>query len=234
MTKRQVSEEELCHDRLGDRFADALSNYDTQRRVEVLVDEFLGEEKLRGKETLEVGCGLGFFSERAHSIGAKLLATDLGPNLVERTRERVGCETEIADALRLRDHFGDRRFDVVLSSECIEHTPDPSRALKEMCAVLKPGGWLSISTPNVLWYPVVRAATILKLRPFDGHENFSSWAGLRKELDACDMDVFEERGLHLFPFQLPGKALSRWCDANLQPLRGCMINICILARKRGA
>jgi len=28
-----------------------------------------------------------------------------------------------------------------------------------MIAVLKPGGYLSLSTPNLLWYPVVRAAT---------------------------------------------------------------------------
>ena len=40
---RVISEAEYCHERLGTQFAEALSDYDTQRRVEVLVDEFLSE-----------------------------------------------------------------------------------------------------------------------------------------------------------------------------------------------
>ena len=42
----------------------------------------------------------------------------------------------------------------------------------------------------------------------------------------------EERGLHLFPFQVPLPGLSTWCDRHLQSLRGLMINICVLACKQ--
>ena len=38
---RVLDPRELCHDRLADRFGELLSNYDTQRRLETLVDEFL-------------------------------------------------------------------------------------------------------------------------------------------------------------------------------------------------
>ena len=38
---RAVSERELCHERLGNEFESALSEYDTQRRLEVLIDEYL-------------------------------------------------------------------------------------------------------------------------------------------------------------------------------------------------
>ncbi len=101
-----------------------------------------------------------------------------------------------------------------------------------MLAVLKPGGLLSLSTPNIVWQPVVRAATRLKLRPFDGYEHFSSWASLRRTVQGHGGEIVRERGLHLFPFQFGLHALSVWCDEHLQAARGLMINICLLARKR--
>lgn len=229
---RQFDERELSHDRLGDRFAEALSDYDTMRRVETLVDGFLSDEMVCGKATLDVGCGLGFFSERLAQRGGDVIACDIGPSLVERTRQRAGVRAEVADALRLVDHFGTERFDLVVSSECIEHTPSPAEALRQMADVLKPGGYLAFSTPNLLWYPVVRAATLLKARPFEGYENFSTWRSLRTTLDLSGIDLVREFGLHLFPFQLRLHGLSRWADDHLQALRGLMINICILGRKR--
>ncbi|MGB9619394.1 MAG: class I SAM-dependent methyltransferase, partial [Armatimonadota bacterium] len=225
-------EREYAHERLGERFLEALSDYDTQRRVEILVDSFLGEEKLRGKSALDVGTGLGFFAARLQQLGAVVTAVDIGPNLVTRVRETVGCECFCVDALSLTDFFGTERFDVVVSSECIEHTPDPNAALSQMAAVLKPGGYLAVSTPNKLWWPAVRGASVFKLRPFNGYENFSSFASLRATLRAADIDILEEMGLHLLPFQLPMHRLSRWCDQHLQFLRFLMINLCVLGRKR--
>jgi len=127
--------------------------------------------------------------------------------------------------------FAAGSFDIVLSSECIEHTPDPSRGVEQMARLVKPGGLLSISTPNRLWWPVVKLATVARLRPFDGLENFSTWSGLRQTLAQEGLHVVREKGLHAFPFQFGFHRLSRWIDDNAQPLRGGMINICILAHK---
>jgi 2-polyprenyl-3-methyl-5-hydroxy-6-metoxy-1,4-benzoquinol methylase len=228
---RQVQEREYCHERLGEKFAEALSEYDTRRRVEVLVEDFLPEEMVRDKEALDVGCGLGFFSERLQKRGARVTACDLGPSLLEQTRQRVGCECVCADALNLEETFGPERFDLVVSSECIEHTPVPGQAVREMIKVLRPGGYLAFSTPNILWSPVVKLATLARFRPFDGYENFSSWGGLRRVLCEGGMEIVREHGLHLIPFQLRLHRLSRWLDRHCQWARGCMINICLLGRK---
>lgn len=229
---RTITEKELIHERLGDRFEQALSLYDTRRRLDVLVDEFLGEDYLRGKQVLDIGAGLGFFSERLQQKGARVTAADIGEGLLRRVRERVGCECCQVDALKLVEAFGENRFDVVVSSECIEHTPDPAEALRQMCRVLKTGGMLSVSTPNVVWHPVVRAATALSLRAFDGLENFSSFQSIREVLSSEQVNVVREKGLHLFPFQFPLHPLSRWCDEHLQALKGCMINVCVLGEKQ--
>jgi 2-polyprenyl-3-methyl-5-hydroxy-6-metoxy-1,4-benzoquinol methylase len=232
---RTPHEKEYCHERLGEAaFREGLSWYDTERRLTVLIDEFLPEELLRARDVLEVGSGLGYFSERLQQKGACVTATDIAQGLLEKVKLRVGCQGERVDALSLAEHFGRDRFDVVLSSECIEHTPSPEEALRQMAAVLKPGGYLAVSTPNKLWYPVVRAATVARLRPFDGYENFSSFVGIRKILQAEGITVLKEKGLHLYPFQFGLHPFSQWCDEHLQWARSCMINICVLGRKQAA
>jgi len=228
---RIISEKEYIHDRLGEEFARALSMYDTRRRVEVLIDEFLPDEALTSKRVLDVGTGLGFFAERLQQRGAAVTAVDIGQNLLKVVRERVGCECVCVDGLKLTDHFGFNRFDLAVSSECIEHTPDPAAVLRQMVNVVKPGGLISVSTPNILWSPVVKAATALRLRPFDGLEEFSTFSSIRSALEKSGAVVLREKGLHLFPFQFRLYRLSRWCDEHLQRLRPLMINLCVLARK---
>lgn len=226
---------EYCHEHLGETFAESLSVYDTQRRIDVLVHEFLTDDMVVGKTVLDVGCGLGYFSEALANRGAIVTACDIGPNLLLATNKRVNCKTVLADALCLTDYFGDHQFDLVLSSECIEHTPDPARALQQMALVLKPGGYLSVSTPNILWYPIVATATALKLRPFDGYENFSSWNSLRDSLRKSNIRIKREKGLHLFPFQFTYlNNMSTWCDNHMQFSRNIMINLCIFGQKSKA
>jgi 2-polyprenyl-3-methyl-5-hydroxy-6-metoxy-1,4-benzoquinol methylase len=224
---------ELAHERLADRMPDLVSAYDTSRRVEVLVDGFLGADRLRGREALDVGCGVGDFSARLAQAGAHVTACDIGPRLVEHTRNRVKCRAEVVDALGLVSHFGAGAFDVVVSSECIEHTPDPAGAVAQMLGVLKPNGWLSLSTPNIVWQPLVRLASRLHWRPFESLENFSSWRSLHAVVRAHGGIVEREYGLHVWPFQLGLHGLSRAADRRLQWCRFGMINICLLARKTG-
>jgi len=47
----------------------------------------------------------------------------------------------------------DNSLDIVLSSEVVEHLPDPIPALREMQRVLKPGGYAMVTTPNPRNFP---------------------------------------------------------------------------------
>jgi 2-polyprenyl-3-methyl-5-hydroxy-6-metoxy-1,4-benzoquinol methylase len=229
---RDIDERELCHERLGRRFELQMSRYDLDRRLEVLIDDFLGEVEVAGLEALDVGCGLGAFSERLSERGARVTALDIGAGLVAKAVGRARCEGVVGDACRLIERFGSARFDLVLSSECIEHTAEPRRAVAEMIGVLKPAGRLSLSTPNWLWQPVVRCASRLKLRPYDGYENFLGRRELRGLIEAAGGEVIRHTGLHLIPFQMPLHRLSKLCDRRLQSLAPLMINQCMLASKR--
>jgi 2-polyprenyl-6-hydroxyphenyl methylase/3-demethylubiquinone-9 3-methyltransferase len=113
------------------------------------------------------------------------------------------------DALALP--FAARRFDLVVSSDCIEHTPDPRRAVAEMVRVLRPGGRLVLTCPNALWHWSVRLADRLGLRPYEGFENWPGFGELRRWVEAEGIRVDEHVGFHALPFQLP--AAPRWLPA---------------------
>ena len=44
--------------------------------------------------------------------------------------------------------FGDAALAGVVLADVIEHLEAPGKALAEICRVLKPGGWLAVSTPQ--------------------------------------------------------------------------------------
>lgn len=48
-------------------------------------------------------------------------------------------------------HYPDNSFDVIYCSHVLEHIPDDQKAMRELCRVLRPGGWAILQVP--LWGP---------------------------------------------------------------------------------
>jgi 2-polyprenyl-6-hydroxyphenyl methylase/3-demethylubiquinone-9 3-methyltransferase len=86
------------------------------------------------------------------------------------------CVSEKVASSILAMPFKKAVFDIVLSTEVIEHTAAPLAAVSELAQLVKPGGLLIITTPSRLWNPLVKLATILRLRPYEGYEKFL-WPG---------------------------------------------------------
>jgi 2-polyprenyl-3-methyl-5-hydroxy-6-metoxy-1,4-benzoquinol methylase len=222
-------EKELTHERLTARFDELMDDYDLGRRAETLVDDFLGGN-LSGRLVLDAGCGVGGLTKTLVARGARVIALDIGPSLAAKTRERCGCAAVVGTLASIG--LASNSFDVVFSTEAIEHTPDPHRSVVELYRLVKPGGHLALTTPNRLWQAPVRAASALGMRPYDGYENFLWPWDLRRTLTAAGAEIAGHRGLHLWPFQI--KLLhgaSRWMDRFGSALLPLMINQCIHCRK---
>jgi 2-polyprenyl-3-methyl-5-hydroxy-6-metoxy-1,4-benzoquinol methylase len=218
-------EKELSHDRLTARFDALMNDYDLGRRTDTLVDRFLGG-RLAGRLVLDAGCGVGGLTRTLVARGARVVALDIGPRLAATTRERCGCDAVVGTLtdLGVRSNV----FDVVFSTEAIEHTPNPERALQELFRVVKPGGHLALTTPNRLWQGAVRAASALGVRPYDGYENFLWPSTIRRVLRQAGAEIVEHRGVHLWPFQMSAlHPVSRWVDRFGSVLLPLMINQCI-------
>ncbi len=163
---RTLTPKDLAYESIAQEWASYISDFDTSRRVKVLVHDLLGSASLRGMRVLEVGCGLGYFTrELLRFDPAKITALDISPTLIKNLA--ASCpqvECVVADALDLDSALGNRQFDVVLSSEVIEHTPNPSLAFAQMARHLGPGGRLVLSVPNARWKWLLRVVQKLGLR----------------------------------------------------------------------
>jgi 2-polyprenyl-3-methyl-5-hydroxy-6-metoxy-1,4-benzoquinol methylase len=223
-------DKQLTHERLADEFDTRMNHYDLERRLTILIDKFLALIDLKDKLVLDAGCGTGEGSRRLTSRGAHVVSYDLGYRLLQITQTKCECEAVRGDVLRLP--FADNTFDVVFSTEVIEHTPDPLSAFPELIRVLVPGGYLSLSTPNRLWHLPVRLASTLHLRPYDGLENFVSPQAVYHILSNMNGKVIHHQGIHILPFYFSFlHPLLRYIDKYGSTLLPLMINQAVLFQK---
>jgi GT2 family glycosyltransferase/SAM-dependent methyltransferase len=127
-------------------------------------------------EVLEVGGGRSGLARLLYP-GAQVTTIDLDPDLADapvnrdaRVRFVTGDATELP--------FADASFDVVTFFDVLEHIPDDRRAAREALRVLRPGGFVLVSTPSHLWrFPYYRA-----LRPIcpTEAEVMAEWGHVRR------------------------------------------------------
>ena len=94
---------------------------------------------------LDVGAGHGAFSKEIHEQGYRVTACDFAPEIFYY--DKVKCHQ--ADLTRSLP-FEDNAFDAIVAMEVMEHILDHEVFFREAQRVLKPGGVLFISTPNIL------------------------------------------------------------------------------------
>jgi len=199
-----------------------------EKRLRLVFSRLLRREDVRGKRVLDAGAGMGYFSRVLAEWGARLVALDMGPALLGKVRQKCAAQAVAGSALDLP--FSDHSFDVVLCTEVIEHTTDPRRAVAELCRVSAPGCLLLLTTPNRLWRPAVVVATALRLRPYQGYENWVGYHQLAAWVGAAGMRVERQSGFNLLPHTFFCRPAFDFLDGIgfLHPL---MINIALRARR---
>jgi SAM-dependent methyltransferase len=117
-----------------------------------------------GDHLLDVGSGFGRHVFECARRGARVVALDYAADEVADTAATLAAMAEageidadrVAGALRAdarRLPFADASFDVVITSEVLEHIGDDVAAIAEMVRVLKPGGRFAATVPA--WLPEV-------------------------------------------------------------------------------
>jgi 2-polyprenyl-3-methyl-5-hydroxy-6-metoxy-1,4-benzoquinol methylase len=115
------------------------------RRVKMLSDH------LRvGMSVLELGCGTGYFTREVARSGANVVAVDVSPELLEMARmdcSATNVRYEIQNACALS--YPEEMFDSVVGSSVLHHL-EIKEALREIYRVLKVGGTIYFTEPNML------------------------------------------------------------------------------------
>jgi methionine biosynthesis protein MetW len=131
---------------------DYVSKYDSLASEQQLFNiplrkEYLLEQIGRGKRVLDVGCLGGQLSRLMLEHGNAVWGVEINPAAAEVAAKR-GILVKVADVeqgLPYEDEF----FDVVHAGEVIEHLYDTKAFLSECRRVLKPGGLMLFTTPNL-------------------------------------------------------------------------------------
>jgi 2-polyprenyl-6-hydroxyphenyl methylase/3-demethylubiquinone-9 3-methyltransferase len=224
--------DQWTYDAIAGEFDSIMNRYDLNRRLDAVFDRMLGDVDLNGKKVLDAGCGTGFFSAQAARRGASVTGLDVGVALLREARRKGITAVVAGDAARMP--IPDGCFDVVVSSECIEHTPSPRDTLRELIRVIRPGGWLAITCPNAIWRWSCTVANTLHLRPYKGLENWPGWGQLRSWAGEGGMEVRQHFGLHLFPFVIRSShSALRLLDRMGHRLGRVYVNQCLLGQKMG-
>ncbi len=100
-----------------------------------------------GTTLLDVGCGEGFFLFNASKAGYTAKGIDISQDAAEYARREFGLNVEAKPFKELQ--FPENYFDVVTLWQVLEHVPYPLMVLKEVHRILKPGGLLATSTPDI-------------------------------------------------------------------------------------
>lgn len=126
----------------------------------------------KGGTLLDVGCSRGYLLHRARRRVRRLVGLDLDLEALRTARISLPptpAEPQVAPASFLVGDgislpFADAAFDAVICTETLEHIVDDRRALSELARVLKPGGVLAISVPDMLPEVILR-----RVAPWSGH-----------------------------------------------------------------
>lgn len=131
------------------------------------------DAKPQGK-LLDVGCGNASFLARMQKLGWDVVGVEPDAKSARVAREQL--RMPVAVGTLGVGKFSDDSFDAITAHHVIEHMHDPVEFLRESWRILKPGGGLVVTTPNIESF---------------GHRLFrGSWRGL-------------EVPRHLYLFSLP-------------------------------
>lgn len=133
---------------------------------------------INGKTVLDIGCGGGILAESMAHAGAKVRGIDLADKALQiaklhalETGANLDYEKISAEDIAARDR---ELFDVVTCMEMLEHVPDPESTIKACSELVKPGGWVFMSTlnrnPKSFLFAIVGAEYLLNLLPKGTHD----------------------------------------------------------------
>ena len=174
-----------------------------------------------GHRVLDVGCSSGYLARPLMERGNTIVGLELDPDAA-REAEAYCERVLVGDVETMELPLEPGTFDVVLCGDVVEHLREPVAALVRLRPLLKPGGRLVLSTPNVANWAIrlsLLAATVLVPR---GKERLTAFREVKK------LYGIRSKAVHGEP--LPAELLASGVQGSFQLLRMLLLD----AVSRGA
>ena len=151
------------------------------------VTDLLADIPAAGKALLDVSCKEGDVLRAIAPLGFTLRGTNYEPTGPSLNGTPIDYGVDLLQCLP----YGDASFDVILLVEVIEHLENHRIALSELARILKPGGVLILTTPNIMR---------LNSR---FHFFFSGYHKTKRRFIPFDTPLVEAHRFHNYPIDLP-------------------------------
>ena len=178
------------HESLADKWSACYESGGFRRRI-AHFDYLLRTIVQPGDLWLDAGCGSGNLARLIALHGAKVIAVDASPKMIENAKyESIDFRSSVTymllDTIEVLD-FESCYFDKILCSSVIEYVEDPERSLGELFRVIRPDGILVISVPNR--FSVIRLAQkIVRILSQIFGRNYYQYLSVSKN-DYCFADI---------------------------------------------
>lgn len=219
---------------LAHRWWDSASEFRPLHEINPLRLEWIdGLARLSGRRVLDVGCGGGILSDSMARKGADVVGIDLATkalrvaqlHALEAQTQRVTYREIAVEALA---EEAPASFDVVTCMEMLEHVPDPASVVSACTSLVRPGGWVFLSTINrnakAFALAIVGAEYVLKMLPKGTHEyaKFIRPSELARWCRNTGLELVQSRGLEYNPltqrYRLTGDCTVNYMIACRRPL----------------
>jgi SAM-dependent methyltransferase len=96
--------------------------------------------------------------------------------------------------------FSSSTFDLILCYETIEHLSDRDTLVSELARMLRPGGWIILTCPNLLWEPVHSLSAIFNVHHSEGPHRFLRRNSLLSLFWSSRLEIVRENSTIILPF----------------------------------
>ena len=152
-------------------------------RISYIKEKIINSFKLKNSDKplqkirlLDIGCGGGLLSEPMSRLGAEVTGIDASEKNIQvaklhakKNNLKINYLTASPENLKI-----DRKFDVILNMEIIEHVEDVDIFLKSCSSLLKKEGIMFVATINKTLksylFAIIGAEYILRWLPIGTHE----------------------------------------------------------------
>lgn len=148
--------------------------------------ELIGDD---ARTVLDIGCGQGELAFLAKQRGHRVTGVDMNPPQFELDEF---IQADVSLGLPLPP---ERKFDIIVLADMLEHMPDPAKLLTEAKSHLAPGGRLLVSLPNAVHWSV---RAVIGSGRFDytnqgildrGHLRFFTLASAKRLFDDAGLQI---------------------------------------------
>jgi len=129
------------------------TRYELASRKSTVFKQVGSVDNIKTIKVLDIGCGIGNYLEELLQRGCSVTGIDISINMLQLSKARLqkyssNPPLSLADIEKLP--FNNNKFDLVFCVGVLEYLKTDEKALSEISRILKPGGRIFLTLPNIL------------------------------------------------------------------------------------